>query len=334
MDGGGRFAQSLNSSGAPRLPAGVAAERRRRALNRLPNNVHSSSAPRASDVGAFERRLNDWAAAIEALHLPRGIGVAASAFIILASIAYGAVRGDHVPGAVASFNEIRDTIGNAVGMHIATVALSGQKRLSRDDILASAGVTDDTALLFFDVGAARARLESNPWIATATVQKLYPDRLQIAVIEREAFALWQQNGRVFVISDDGTVLEPYMAQHFTNLPLIVGQGAQLRAKDFLALLARYPEIRNDVRASVLVAERRWNLRLRSGIDVRLPEADVEQALAQFMALNRSDKLTSRDIVAVDLRTPGRVIVQLSDAAALAREEALKAKKAKAKGGSE
>src|SRR5262249_43887366 len=167
---------------------------------------------------------------------------------------------------------------------------------------------------------------------TATVQKLYPDRLQIAITEREPFALWQQNGRVFVVSDDGTVLEPYMAQHFTNLPLIVGQGAQLRAKEFLALLDRYPEVRSDVRALVLVAERRWNLRLRNGIDVRLPEADVERALAQLVALNRSDKLTSRDIVAVDLRMPGRVIVQLSDAAAAAREEALKAKKAKTKGG--
>jgi cell division protein FtsQ len=81
-----------------------------------------------------------------------------------------------------------------------------------------------------------------------------------------------------------------------------------------------------------VAERRWNLRLRSGIDVRLPETDVERALVQLAGLIRNDKLTSRDITAIDLRLPDRVTVQLSDAAALAREEAVKAKKPKNKGG--
>ena len=59
---------------------------------------------------------------------------------------------------------------------------------------------------------------------------------------------------------------------------MVGRGAETRAKDFLALLDRYPAIRDQVRASVLVAERRWNLQLKNGIDVRLPETDVEQAL--------------------------------------------------------
>jgi cell division protein FtsQ len=101
--------------------------------------------------------------------------------------------------------------------------------------------------------------------------------------------------------------------------------------DFLAVLDRYPEIRAAVRASILVAERRWNLRLTTGIDVRLPEADVEQALDRLVALDREKKLLSRDIVAVDLRLPDRVTVRLSDAAAQAREDALKEKKKK-KGG--
>ena len=103
------------------------------------------------------------------------------------------------------------------------------------------------------------------------------------------------------------------------------------ANDFLAIVDRYPDIRGMLRASILVAERRWNLRLNNGIDVRLPEADVEQALERLVRLDREKKLLSRDIVAVDLRLPDRVTVRLSDAAAQAREDALKDKKKK-KGG--
>jgi cell division protein FtsQ len=331
MDGGGRFAEPLTSPGPSRPQAGVAAERRRRNLHRDPVRVRPPGV-RSSKLGSFARCLDNWSMAIAALNLPRGSGFAASALIIGASIVYGTIRGGHVAEVTARIEDARNALGSALGMPIAAVALSGQKQLSRDDILASAGVTAHTSLLFFDVAAARVRLKSNPWIAEASVQTLYPDRLQIGVTERAPFALWQQDGRVFVISTDGTVLEPFTAQRFTNLPLVVGRGAQARAKDFLALLDRYPDLRKNLRACVLVAERRWNLRLKNGIDVRLPEEDVERAIEQFAALNRNDRLISRDITVVDMRLPDRIVVQLSEAAAAARAEALKAKMPKNKGG--
>ena len=46
---------------------------------------------------------------------------------------------------------------------------------------AIAGVTGRSSLLFLDADEARARLKANPWIADATVLKLYPDRLHITV---------------------------------------------------------------------------------------------------------------------------------------------------------
>jgi cell division protein FtsQ len=122
-----------------------------------------------------------------------------------------------------------------------------------------------------------------------------------------------------------------VANRFTRLPLVVGQGAEKQAQEFLKLLDRYPEIGGQVRASILIAERRWNLRLKNGVDVRLPESGVEEALANLVRLDRDKKLISRDITAIDLRVPDRVTVQLSDAAAAARNEQFKDKKDKKKG---
>jgi cell division protein FtsQ len=59
---------------------------------------------------------------------------------------------------------------------------------------------------------------------------------------------------------------------------------------------------------------------------------VERALDTLVQLDRDKKLLSRDITAVDLRLPDRVTVRLSDEAFAARQEALKDKKAKKKGG--
>ena len=137
-------------------------------------------------------------------------------------------------------------------MRIATVSLSGQRQVSREEIFAATGVTNHSSLLFLDVAQARAKLEAIPWIAEATVRKLYPDRLQITITEREAFALWQRQGKVSVIAADGTVLAASVEPRLASLPFVVGKGAAAKARGFLAVLDQYPAIRDQVRASILV----------------------------------------------------------------------------------
>jgi cell division protein FtsQ len=280
----------------------------------------------------IKRLARRWLSPIRAWRLPKGAGIAASATLILVSIGYGAIKGDHLAAAVAQLKDARDSIANAVGFRIGEISLAGRRHLAEKEVLALAGVSERTSLLFLDVEAARAGLKASPWIAEASVRKLYPGRLQIEIVERDGFALWQKDAKVSVIAVDGTVLAPLGEPRHAALPLVVGPGAEKKARDFLAVLDRYPAIRDQVRASILVGERRWNLKLKNGIDVRLPEANPERALETLAGLDETKKLLTRDITAIDLRLPDRVSVRLSDAAAQAREEALKAKKAKRKGG--
>jgi cell division protein FtsQ len=265
--------------------------------------------------------------------IPKGAGVGAATLLVVAAGGYGIVQGGHGEATLGVLKDVRDGAANAVGFRIESVALSGQRQVTREEILATAGITGRTSLLFLDALDARERLKSNPWIADATVLKLYPGRLQISITERQPYALWQKDGRVSVIADDGTVLEPYVARRFVRLPLVVGAGAEKKAKDFLAQLERHPELLTQVRASVLVADRRWNLKLKNGLDVRLPELEVDEALQRLAKLDREAKLFARDITAIDLRLADRVTLRLSEAAAQARDAIFnKDKKPKKKGG--
>src|SRR5215470_921195 len=319
MDGRGRLAQPLTrgEQTSPAQAAGNASARPRRAAKR-PTRI--------------TRIMRSWSSRMADLRLPRWAGAAATALLILASTGYGAWKGGHFPMIVDALSDARDAAASAAGFRIAAVSLSGEKHVSRGEIFAAAGVTDHASLLFLDVDTARARLKAIPWIADAAVRKLYPDRLQIIVTERDAFALWQRDGNVSVIAADGTVVGLLADWHFAHLPLVVGPGAATRARDFLTLLDAHPRIREQVRACVLVAERRWNLKLKNGLDVRLPETDVSRALDTLAELDRDRHLISRDITAIDLRLPDRASVHLSDEAAQAREDALKDKAAKRKRG--
>ena len=180
MDGRGRLAQSLTwiarPSGQERAASHAYAGMRMRAA-------------RSALAGRQLRRFSTW---IFNVRVPSGVGAAASGLFLLATLAYGVVVGDRTSAIIGGLEDARDAAANAAGFRIASIALSGERHVSREEILSAAGVTGTTSLLFFDVEAARARLKTNPWIADATVLKLYPDRLQIGIKERAAFALWQQ----------------------------------------------------------------------------------------------------------------------------------------------
>ena len=306
MDGRGRLAQSVT-------------------------RLKPRSRPAAASRGLVSRAVRRVTLPLAHLRVPRFTGAVAALVFLSAAAVYGIVKGEHVPAIFSAIKDTADAGANAMGMRIATVSLSGQRQVSREEIFAAAGVTDHSSLLFLDVADARAKLEAIPWIAEATVRKLYPDRLQITVTEREPFALWQQQGKVKVIAADGTVLSEKVEPRLSSLSFVVGNGAAARARDFLAVLDKYPSIRDSVRASIYVAERRWNLKLKNGVDVRLPETNLEGALATLARLDREKNLLSRDITAVDLRLADRLTVRLSDAVAQAREEAIK-KNTKKKGG--
>jgi len=329
MDGGGRLDQPLRRSGqSAAKPVGTPHDEPSR--TRVPNDRLRRSESRFAAASSYRRLIGRWAAKVA--HLPRGAGVIGSILLIAGALVYGAVAGQHVSEVIDWAKWARDLAANTLGFRIAAISLSGEKEVSREEILTTAGVTGRASLLFLDADAARQRLLANPWIADAAVLKLYPDRLQITITERHAFALWQKNGRLSVIAADGTVLEPFVENRYLGLPLVVGRDAERQAKDFLAIVDRYPDIRSELRASILVADRRWDLRLTNGINVQLPEDDVAVALDRLVELDHGKKLLSRDITMVDLRLPDRVTVRLSDAAAAARDEALKATLKKKKGG--
>ena len=304
---------------------------RGRLAQSVTRSLGSRGRPAAASRGWFSRASRRLMLPFTHVRLPRFAGVLLCVSFVLASGLYGAVKGGHIAEIATAIKDAADSAANAAGMRIATVSLSGQRQVSREEIFAAAGVTDHSSLLFLDVGDARARLEAIPWVAEATVRKFYPDRLQITITEREPFALWQMNGKVEVIAADGTVLSNRIEPRLASLPFVVGPGAAAAARDFLAVLDAYPVIRDQVRASIFVAERRWNLRLKSGLDVRLPDANVEAALDTLARLDREKALLTRDITAVDLRLADRVTVRVSDAVAQAREEAIK-KASKKKGG--
>ena len=222
MDGRRRLAEPV-TDGAFRRPAAGAGPGHAVARSAVGTSLRRARMDVAR--GAFDRWLHRWFGPLLSWPIPRGAGVAAAAAFLLVSISFGVVRGGHLPAVTDELAGIADSAANAAGFRITSLALSGQRQLTREEILASPASPAAPRCCSSTPPAARTRLKANPWIAEATVLKLYPGRLHIAVTERDAFALWQQRGKISVIADDGTVVEQQVSTPFAKLPLVVGAGA-------------------------------------------------------------------------------------------------------------
>jgi cell division protein FtsQ len=260
----------------------------------------------------------------------RGVGLALTVLLFTAVGGYGSAIGGGYDDFVACNGEPQDVLARVFGFGVDEITITGQRELYYPDILAASGVSDRDSLLFLDVHEVRARLLAVPMVKEASVRKFYPDRLVVEVVEREPHALWQKDGQVFLISADGKAIDALRDDRFAHLPFVVGEGANLRVAEFQKIVDAAGDLKSKIRAGVLVTNRRWNLKLTTGVDVKLPERQPERAVASLARLAKEQKIIEKDLISIDLRTPGRLAARLSEESAAVRNE-INAKKPQRRG---
>ena len=300
MDGGGRFLRPLSAGLSGRAAVGV-----------------------PSSSSRFFARLQRG--------LPRLLGTTLTfTFFALVGVT-GAVLGGHVQAFREHYGEPRHALARLIGFGLDQVTISGIAQLTEAEVLAAAGISTKISLAFLDAADVRERLERVPLIKSASVRKLYPNELVVTLTEREPHALWQRNGELFVIAADGTVIDLMQHARFAHLPLVVGEDANTRTTEYLALLQAAGPLKARVIAGTLVSGRRWTLKMDNGVDVRLPETGAATAVARLVSLEREQKILDKDVIAIDLRMSDRIVVRLTEEAMAARLDLLKKKPFRGKG---
>lgn len=354
MDGGGRFPEPLKpgvSGTAVAHPGSGPRTRARSAPTRNAGDVHApGAAPRAASkpstksatkssvsLGALamggkafrrspeQRRPRNGLDRL-ARKVPRFAGTGLLAGFFLAATLAGMSAGGQIEAFFEEHGPAHHVAARVLGFGIDEVTISGLAQLREREILAAAGISPTVALPFLDVAIAREGLEALPLVQSASVRKLYPDGVVVSIVEREPFALWQVDGELYVISEDGAVIDMFRPDpRYVALPHVVGESANQRLDEYFALINSGGALMQRIRAGTLVAERRWTLTLDNGMDVRLPESDPVGALRRLAAIEEAHGLLDKDVIAIDLRMPDRVVVRLTEEAWAARATALEKK---------
>lgn len=197
------------------------------------------------------------------------------------------------------------------GFSLESLYLEGRSRTPMEDIQNALIAKKGDPILHVALEELRVRLEQIPTVRLAAVERALPDTLYIRIVEREPVALWQYGGKVSLVDDNGVVMHDIDSAPYKHLPLIVGEQAPQHVAELLGVLALEPELAKRYEAAVHVGARRWNIKLKGDIEVKLPENNSAQAWQKLAELDRTQQLLDRDVKVIDLRVEGRLFITVS-----------------------
>lgn len=232
------------------------------------------------------------------------------AAIVLALCGVGGLAyGGYFKPVAAAFDSAAAGLLTASGMTVSAIDVEGRVYTTREELRAAIGAEPGSPILDFDVEAARARIEALAWVDDARVVRLLPGTIFVEITEKRPFALWQVDGEVWLIEENGGLITREDAGRFAGtVPMVVGEGAEAKVAELVSALAGEREVAEHVASAVRVGGRRWDLILVSGARVKLPESNLADALKDLARLDAEQGLFAKDIESVDLRLPDRITV--------------------------
>lgn len=185
---------------------------------------------------------------------------------------------------------------------------------SRTDLERKAGDWIGKSFFATDLSDIKNDLERRPWIESAAVRRVWPDRLEIEIREKKPLAYW--NGDQLV-SRSGELFSPGNPEVAGRLPRLAGPDE--RVKEVISMARSMSETLTErgLGFAGLTLEQRgaWTLTLANGIEVVLGRDQVEERFSRFITVYENRLISREDeVIQVDARyTNGVAVKWKSDA---------------------
>lgn len=112
-------------------------------------------------------------------------------------------------------------VNSATFFRLKNIDVTSGKRLSRDEILATAAIEPGRDLLRTDLKRMGEQLSQNPWVETVRIRRYFPDSLSISVTEREPVAVVNM-GFIYYLDTKGNVFKVLNQGDRLDYPVVTG----------------------------------------------------------------------------------------------------------------
>jgi cell division protein FtsQ len=211
------------------------------------------------------------------------------------------------------------------------IEATGLTEVSRAQMLPVFGEDIGRNIFFVPLAERRKQLEEIPWIEHATVMRLLPDQLRVAIVERQPVAFVRQGQQIGLVDAGGVLLNMpagAMARHHYSFPVVTGIDPRDQAVSRKARMAVYERLlaeldSNNQRLSEQISE----IDLTDPEDARVlmpePGSDILAHFGEERFLERYQRYKAHiaewrqqypKLSSVDLRYDTQVVLEMAPGA--------------------
>ena len=167
-------------------------------------------------------------------------------------------------------------------------------------------------LLLLDKQILQNEIEQVPWVKRANIKKIFPNKIQVQVIENDPYAIFLNEGAPFLIDLDGTIITQISDQSIdTSMIQILGEKANENLESLIkSINIHFPELLNDIKSLEYIELRRWNMKLRRDLKIKFPDEKIDQSIINLKRLFVEQNVSESNIIEIDLRIHGRASVKV------------------------
>ena len=203
----------------------------------------------------------------------------------------------------------KKSVTTIIGNHQNKNGLLYWKRKMVLDGLKDVLLKKNEPILSINLSEKRKQIEQLGWVEKAFVQRILPNKLRLTIIERNPIALLQtQNGHK-LIDRNGEIIAGAKPETFGHLPVVSGEAAALSANGIIEILKTEPELYSEIWAIHHISKRRWNVLMKNGVTIKLPEIQPGFAWSRLARFDYKNQIIQRDLAVIDMRLPDQILIE-------------------------
>ncbi|MDX2494337.1 MAG: FtsQ-type POTRA domain-containing protein [Desulfuromusa sp.] len=212
------------------------------------------------------------------------------------------------------------------------VAVQGNSRLNENQVVALSDIQTGVNTFNLDLGLIGRKIEENPWVQSAHVQRIFPSQLLITLEERQPVAIINL-GYLYYLDSQGRVFKVLGAADNLDYPIITGfdyAKAQGHDAEYARQLRQVVSLLTDLRQRKLFSldhvsevhfEERGGLLLYTldgGVKVKLGYTDFSRKLDRLERIYTQLQPKLQMLDYIDLNVDEKVIVRIERTKQLAK----------------
>jgi len=191
-------------------------------------------------------------------------------------------RAGRVAGALLALGALGLLLALGLDQPVRSIVIDGPfQRVAAVEVEQAARGALSGGFVTADLDRLRREVERLAWVDRARVQRLWPDRVRVEIVEQQAAARWGEDG---LLNTRGELFATGVRHVPPELPRLDGpEGSESQvAQRYLAIQGRLVEQGLRVAALRLDPRGAWELDLANGVTVRLGRRQVDERMERFV----------------------------------------------------